>query len=75
MNAGVENLRSSPQHTEHEQNAYKRWQVGDSLKDWYEDEATHTEEEDGLTLTSGEPVSLFYDYGILLYLQIAFQRE
>ena len=51
MNARVEDLRHRPKHTQNQQDAYKRRQMGDGLEDRHEDQSAHAKEKDGLTLT------------------------
>ena len=47
---GIEHLRHRPQHTQHEQDADKRRQMGERLEYGHEDKTADTEEEDGLAL-------------------------
>ena len=46
----VEHFRHRPQQTQYKQDAHERWQMGDGLEDWHEDESAHAKEEHHLAL-------------------------
>ena len=75
MDAGIEYLGHRPQHAKYEQDADKRWQVGDGLEYRYEDESAHAEEEDNLALSGRQAVALFNDCCLLNGHEVTIQRQ
>ena len=75
MDAAIEYFCDRPEHTEHKQNAHKRWQVGNGLEDRHENETTDTKEEDSLTLAGRQKVTIIVNNRFLCKREGALQRE